>query len=33
MGVGLHVLEGVDVTPQVVTSSSATSSRWTEVVQ
>jgi hypothetical protein len=30
---GFMCLQGVDVTPQIVTSSSATSSRWTEVVQ
>jgi hypothetical protein len=30
---GFMCLKGVDVTPQIVTSSSATSSRWTEVVQ
>jgi hypothetical protein len=30
---GFMCLKGVDVPPQIVTSSSATSSRWTEVVQ
>jgi hypothetical protein len=30
---GFMCLQGVDVAPQIVTSSSATSSRWTEVVQ
>jgi hypothetical protein len=30
---GFMCLKGVDVAPQIVTSSSATSSRWTEVVQ
>ena len=31
-GAGFMCLKGVDITPQVVTSSSALSRRWTEVI-